>query len=68
MSTLRRALDDYLAIRRALGYRLQRTGLLLADFVAHMETNGADAITTDAANSSLSYWMAGDIRIAAMPV
>ena len=31
MSALRRDLDDYLAIRRALGYKLQRTGLLLAE-------------------------------------
>ncbi len=51
MSALRRELDDYLAIRRALGYQLQRTGLLLADFVAYMEANGADAITTDAARA-----------------
>ena len=49
MSALHRDLNDYLAIRRALGYKLQRTALLLADFVAHMEANGADAITTDAA-------------------
>lgn len=49
MSDLRDALDSYLTIRRALGYKLARTGLLLADFVAHLEANGADTITTDAA-------------------
>jgi integrase len=49
MSALRRDLDDYLAIRRALGFKLERAGLLLADFVAHLEANEADTITTDAA-------------------
>lgn len=49
MSELRQALDNYLAIRRSLGFKLARTGLLLADFVAHMESNGIDTITTDAA-------------------
>ena len=37
MSQLRRALEDYLVIRRALGYKLRRAGLLLADFVAFQE-------------------------------
>jgi hypothetical protein len=49
MSQLRDALDNYLAIRRALGYKLERPGLLLADFVAHLEAKGSDTITTDAA-------------------
>ncbi len=49
MSALRRDLDDYLMIRRALGFKLERAGLLLADFVAHLEANEADTITTDAA-------------------
>jgi integrase/recombinase XerD len=64
MSALRRDLDAYLTIRRALGYKLQRTGLLLADFVAYMEANGAAAITTDAAlawaslppNGASAWW------------
>lgn len=49
MSALRRDLDDYLVIRRALGFKLKRAGLLLGDFVAHLEANEADTITTDAA-------------------
>lgn len=64
MNTLGQDLDDYLAIRRALGYKLVRTGLLLADFVAHLEASGATAITTDAAlawatlppNGESSWW------------
>lgn len=49
MSELRQALEDYLAIRRALGYKLRRAGLLLADFVAFQETHQTDTITIDAA-------------------
>ena len=49
MSELHKALDDYLTIRRALGFKLARTGLLLADFVAYLDTNGTDTITTEAA-------------------
>ncbi|MDO8477073.1 MAG: tyrosine-type recombinase/integrase [Candidatus Rokubacteria bacterium] len=64
MSALRRDLDDYLVIRRALGFKLARAGLLLADFVAHLEANEADTITTDAAlawatrppNGASNWW------------
>lgn len=49
MSALRRDLDNYLAIRRALGFKLERAGLLLADFVGYLEANRVDTITTDAA-------------------
>ena len=49
MSALRRDLDNYLVIRRALGFKLARTGLLLADFVRYLEANGADTISTAAA-------------------
>lgn len=49
MSALHRDLDNYLAIRRALGFKLERTGLLLADFVGYLGTNRVYKITTDAA-------------------
>jgi integrase len=49
MNDLHDALDNYLAIRRSLGYKLARTGLLLADFVGYLETNGTGTITTDRA-------------------
>ena len=49
MSKLRHALDDYLALRRSLGYKLERAGRLLADFVRHLDIAGADTITIDAA-------------------
>lgn len=46
MSDLRAELDNYLAIRRSLGFKLRRAELLLADFVRYLEANDADAITT----------------------
>jgi site-specific recombinase XerD len=49
MSRLRTALDEYLALRRALGYKLYRAGLLLQQFVEFAEQTGAAYITTDLA-------------------
>lgn len=46
MSTLRRRLDEYLALRRTLGFKLDRDGHLLPDFIDHLESHGAVAITT----------------------
>jgi hypothetical protein len=40
MSPLRQALQDYLAVRRALGYRLQRPEKLLAQFLTYVEARG----------------------------
>src|SRR5258707_723127 len=49
MSKLRSTLDEYLALRRALGYKLYRAGLLLHQFVEFAERAGAAYITTDLA-------------------
>ena len=49
MSALRRHAEDYLHVRRALGYKLVGQGLLLANFVAYLEHAGASAVTTSAA-------------------
>jgi integrase/recombinase XerD len=49
MSGLRRHLEDYLEMRRALGFKLERAGALLAQFVAFAEDSGADAITVELA-------------------
>jgi integrase len=49
MSQLRAALDDYLRIRRALGFKLERAGRLLPQFVAHLERAGAETVTTELA-------------------
>jgi integrase len=49
MTALADALTDYLTMRRALGFKLERTGQLLADFVAHAERVGADCLTVELA-------------------
>ena len=42
---LRRELADYLALRRALGYRLARPEKLLGQFLEHLERLGESRIT-----------------------
>jgi len=49
MSDLPGHLDQYLATRRALGFKLQRPGQLLADFVAFLDDEDAERITVEAA-------------------
>ncbi|MCP4996749.1 MAG: tyrosine-type recombinase/integrase [Gammaproteobacteria bacterium] len=46
MSTLQDTLDEYLALRRALGYKLYKEGLVLQQFVQYAESEAADFITT----------------------
>ena len=43
---LRDALEDYLALRRALGFRLATAGRLLGQFADWLEARGASTITT----------------------
>lgn len=49
MTALRRALNDYLRVRRALGFKLKRDGKLLPDFVGYLEKRRATHVTTVAA-------------------
>jgi integrase/recombinase XerD len=49
MSELRQAVKDYLRIRRALGYKLERDGEMLPRFVDYLHANGADTITVELA-------------------
>jgi integrase len=49
MSALRHHAEDYLQVRRALGYKLRGEGLLLASFVGYLEHAGASTVTTGAA-------------------
>lgn len=49
MSALAAALGDYLALRRSLGYKLERTGVVLADFVDHLDRAGAQHVTVELA-------------------
>lgn len=64
MSPLRRHLDDYLTMRRALGYKLERAGLLLDQFVSYLESVDASTVSTEhalawatlPAGGSRSWW------------
>jgi integrase len=49
VSTLRAHAEQYLAMRRALGYKLTTFGTRLLGFVAYLEARDLDVITTDAA-------------------
>lgn len=61
---LRDQLADYLALRRALGYRLERAEKLLRQFLEHLEHNGESVITVSNALSwaqlpaggALNWW------------
>ena len=44
---LRDSLEGYLALRRALGFRLTTAGRLLDQFVSWLEARGCDTITTE---------------------
>lgn len=45
MSRLDQQLQDYLRIRRSLGFKLANEGRLLASFVSYMDAAGADTVT-----------------------
>ncbi len=47
MNELRKSLEEYLAVRRKLGFKLQRTGKLLYDFVIFIEEEGVSFITAE---------------------
>lgn len=49
MSTLATAAEQYLAMRRVLGFKLEPYGRLLEDFVGYLGRMGASAVTTDLA-------------------
>jgi integrase/recombinase XerD len=49
MSALRRAAEDYLRVRRALGYKLEVQGWLLDEFITYLEQTATATITIDAA-------------------
>ena len=55
---LRRAAEEYLATRRALGFMLSTQGRLLLDFVDHCERHAIATVTTDVAVA----WAIGTTR------
>ena len=49
MTDLEQAVTDYLAVRRALGYKLVENAKQLRNFVAYLDTVGAPTVTTQLA-------------------
>ena len=49
VTTLRHRAEEYLTMRRALGYKLIDTEILLMQFISHLEDIGASVVTTDVA-------------------
>jgi integrase/recombinase XerD len=47
MTTTRQHAEDYLTIRRTLGFKLVGEGQLLASFVTFIEQSGAERVTTE---------------------
>ena len=45
MKPLNQAVDDYLALRRSLGFKLREYGICLHEFVSFLEKNGSSHIT-----------------------
>lgn len=48
MSDLSNALADYLALRRSLGYKLERAGQVLSKFVDYLDDSGVETVTVEA--------------------
>jgi len=49
MSELGQRVEEYLTVRRSLGYKLVSEGQLLASFVAYADQAAAGTLTTDLA-------------------
>ena len=49
MSSLREAAEEYLALRRALGFKLRQQGRMLLQFVEFLEQRDATVISTELA-------------------
>ena len=49
MNALNSHVEDYLRLRRALGFKLERAGQLLPQLAAYLEAAGAGAVTSDLA-------------------
>ncbi|HKI66345.1 MAG TPA: tyrosine-type recombinase/integrase [Solirubrobacterales bacterium] len=60
MIPLGQALDDYLTMRRGLGFKLARTEKLLAQFISYLDDVGADIVTVEHALTWASLPAGGD--------
>ncbi len=61
MSSLRDSLGDYLTIRRALGYRLERAEKLLAQFLDYLDEHGLERVTVERALDWARLPAGGDV-------
>jgi hypothetical protein len=64
VSTLQVHLEEYLRLRRALGFKLVWPGHVLPQFLAWLEDTGAETITTEAAIA----WSRLSVAAAASPI
>jgi hypothetical protein len=65
MNTLREALQEYLALRRGLGFKMHEAGLVLPRFVAFMEEHQALHITTPSVPMMMRQAPAGSLPLRA---
>ena len=70
MSVLRNVLSDYLSIRRALGFRLERSEKLLDQFIDYLEREGVDHVRSEHALAwarqpagAKEYWWARRLKV-----
>lgn len=70
MSDLEQILRDYLSLRRSLGFKLERDGRLLPDFVAFLDKSGSPVITVPLAlawakqpTTATTYWWAARLSM-----
>lgn len=49
MSTLEQHLEEYLRVRRTLGYKLERHGQVLSELITYLHQHGASTITSELA-------------------
>lgn len=70
MSDLAQSLEDYLAVRRAVGFTLKTEGRMLADFVRYAERAGVRVVTIEVAlawarlpEQGSAHWLARRLRM-----
>lgn len=64
MSTMRQAAEDYVALRRAMGFKLEKPGRLVLQFADHLDRLGARQLTIETtlawarqpADADASWW------------
>jgi hypothetical protein len=68
VSLLEQPLGEYLAVRRALGYKLERAGKLLAQFPALLDEQDRRTVTTELALEWAMLPPASDFELAPTPL